>query len=149
MIRVKIGGQVLGIPTELIAPAIMSNLPKWLTGDEPTQGMTQAAIKSGVKGLIPLLLGLLHKDIERKGLPLVPPDLKCREAKQNIVRYAVAYLMANAASLAEHQVFVAEGEMRDGAMVLTGLSAAPAALESPRDDSTADGDRPALASPLS
>lgn len=108
-VKVQVGSESVMIPDALLAEAIMGALPGFLTGATPTEGMQQAAIKSGVKALIPLLLGMLHKEIEVKHLPLTPPDLRCPAAKANIVTYTLAYLMSNAAILADQSIFVAEG----------------------------------------
>jgi hypothetical protein len=134
MLHIRVDDQLIGIPGHLLAQAIIDSVPGFLTGATVPQGMQQVMIRSGVKNIIPLLLGMLHQEIVKKDLPIVPPDLRCKAAKTNIVLYGLMYLLSNATELAEHQVFVTEGNHDDdGTYIITGLSAAPAALAAGTD----------------
>lgn len=130
MIRIQVGDATVGIPAELFTQIIRDAIPKFLTGEDPTKGMQQAAMKSAIKGIIPLFLGAMHKEIEQKHLPLMPPDLRCPAAKENVLLYAISYLLANATLLADQGILCTEGVMSDGIFVVTGLTAAPA-LDAP------------------
>ena len=138
MIRLKIGDATVGIPAELLSLIVRDSIPKFLTGEEPPKGMNQAAIKSALKGIIPLFMSAIHKDIEQKHLPLMPPDLKCPAAKANVILYAISYLLANATLLADQGILYTTGEMIDGTFIVTGLTAPPALDAPPASESASD-----------
>ncbi len=126
VVRLTINGANVGIPSDLLAAAISVGVPGFLTGDSPPKNMVQAAIKSAIKGLIPLVMTAMHKEIMDKHLAILPPDLRCPAAKANVVKYAISYLFANAFALAEQTTLIAQGEMVDGTFLITGFTPAPA-----------------------
>lgn len=144
MFRVKVGDQLVEIPGHLIAEAVTQMLPAWLVGKAPPPNMKAGAVKSGIRALIPSLFALMHVDSVAKGLGIPAPDLKSKAAKQNIIGYAIAYLLGNATTLADDYVFTVEGEEHAGTIIVSGLSTSPTHVE----PETAGTDHLRIASPI-
>lgn len=123
MIRLRVGDQDVAISSELLSKLVMANMPGMLVGTEQPKGFQEAAMKSGIKALVPLLMGWFQMKIEKERLPIAPPDLKSPAAKQNVVMYAIDYMLTHATELAEHQVFTLEGDRDDdGTLVLSRIA---------------------------
>lgn len=128
MIHIEVNGQIFSIPGELVAHAIIDSMPGFLTGK--TQATGKAALfKSAVKAFMPTALSMAHKRIVDEGLPIPPPDLKSPEARENVIVYALAYMLSNMLQLSNNAVFSADYEvLADGSTVLVGIRA-PAECE--------------------
>ena len=123
MIRFRLkDGQDIGMAELTIAQAMAESMPRWLTGLEPCTRTDQQLVRTGVKNLMPLLLGMAHRAMLMSGSTMVPPNLKSAAAKQNIIFYAINYLIGNVGLLLAEQVYATEGHMQDGTYVITGLS---------------------------
>lgn len=124
MIRMMIGDRMIGITEDLLTAVCADALPAWITGQAaPT--MQQAAIKSGIKAMIPMLLASVTKEIVNHGLAIPLPNLKCKEAKANMILYALNYFIVNGLELARGQVYYACTTIDDSTTVITGLTTDP------------------------
>jgi len=123
MIHVVVEGKVIALPGDVLAREVLGAMPKWLFG--PTENGQQAILKSGVKGLLPMLLTFIHREIVAKGSSFPMPDLKSPAAKADIISYAANYLIGSMAAAADEDRFIAEGvTTRDGSFLVQGFVAA-------------------------
>jgi hypothetical protein len=120
MIRLNFEGRAVAVPGDVLAREVMRALPDWLTGAQAPGGQ-QAMIRSAVKAVIPMLLAMIHRDIVARGAPVAPPDLRCPAAKADIVGYAVGYMLGTVGRLADNELYLVEGEERDGVFIVARL----------------------------
>ena len=119
-IRLRVGPTVFFVPAvDLLAKLRDDNLPDFVTGKGATGKM--AALRSGLKALLPLLWPLLIADVKRwsaeleaaTGCPPLPlPDLSVRHPDALI--YAMRYLAALLLSVLCATEWQAESEPVDG-----------------------------------
>lgn len=128
MMTLKIGDQTVAIPAQLIIEAIESSFPDWMTGKRKAEGKEQL-IKSGLKALLPTILAVGHAEMRKKGAIVPPPDLKCAAARENMIVYALRYILLSVMSGVDGMQFdsVTE-EGPDGTLVLIRVTPADPAL---------------------
>ena len=128
MIKLNIDGHLICIPDALLADAVTANIPKFLTGAESAQGKN-ALLKAGIKGIVPMILGMLHKGIRDSNSTLEPPDIKCAEARDNIITYTCRYLTRAGLAEANDHIFSAEGTTDEqGNYIVSGITSRSAAM---------------------
>lgn len=141
MIRLNFRGQAVAVPGDVVADGLAQSLPGWLTGKDKPTGQ-QTLIRTGATALIPMLLSMIHRDIVARGAPIPPPDLRCADAKRDIVTYAARYLIGTIAQLANQELYVVQGSDADGVYVVSGLIPARADVvsETATPDAAPDAD---------
>lgn len=128
MLQVTVGAEQIAISGEMLGAAIIASMPGFLQGgDEAT--MQQRALRSALSGLIPMALGMMHKEIVNKQLPVPAPDLRCPAARANMIGYAVNYLIGNFAEQAEKHSYQLVGERDGDTLIITGITATDPALD--------------------
>lgn len=151
MIRLDINGEPTGIRGEALSQAVIDHTPAWLVTTAPAPSGMAGAVKAGIKGLIPLALGLMHKESIRLGHPLPAPNFKSPEARASIITYAIRYLLDNFAAAAEQDQFQAIGQVdSDGTFIIDSIISTPAQVGQPPDAGghlLTTGDPPGAGSP--
>lgn len=119
MIRVEVNGVQVAIPADVLAREVMAALPEWLRGGPANT--QQGVIRSGLKGILPMMLSLIHADVVKRQAPIPPPDVRNPAARGDIISYALNYLVTNLTTLANADIYVAQGDEADGVFVVTGF----------------------------
>lgn len=146
--KLRLGEQVVVIPPELIAQMLATSVPGFLSGTEPCKTGMQGAIKRGLKALMPMMLEGSQALFASLDIP--KPDLKSKQARENIIMYGLTYLLAASSYVTNQAEFIVQGVTNsDNEIVVTGVDATLATNQPSQAKQLSDGKQRTINAPAS